>query len=65
MSGLIEDQQIETNQRLCDLVCFAFSFFLLERIGHFDGREEADLPVVMLDRFLSEGDDEIAAGRDG
>ncbi len=43
VSEFIEDQQIETDQRLGDLACLASCFLLLERIDQFDGREEADL----------------------
>ena len=49
VSELIQDQQIETDQRLGDLASLASGLFLLERIDQFDGREEADLSAIVLD----------------
>ena len=49
VSQLVQDHEVELGQAFRDLPGLALGFFLFERVDQFDGREEADLPAVMLD----------------
>jgi hypothetical protein len=55
VAKLIEDHEIEAGEAFGDLTGFALRLFLLERIDELDGREEADLSPVMLDRLDTQG----------
>jgi len=44
----VQDDQVDLDQHLSHLPCFAERFFLFQRIDQFYGREEADLAPVML-----------------
>ena len=49
VSQLVQDHEIELGQTFGNLPRLALGLFLFERVDQFDGREEADLPAVMLD----------------
>ena len=55
VSQLVQDHEIKPCQAFGDLAGFALGLFLFQGIDQFDGREEADFAVMMLDGLDAQG----------
>ena len=55
IAQLVQDHEVELGQAFSDLPGLSLGLFLLECIDQLDGREEADLPALMLYGLNAEG----------
>ena len=59
VTKLIEDDEITVSQATGDLTGSPLHFLLLERIDQFNGREEADAFLMMLDGLHADGSGDV------